>query len=96
MGGSRISNISDKLLNEYESLEALHHTPFLPDLAPIDFYFFASLDNLLIDKKSILERQYKIFLKSFFGSRTSDFFEKDIKNYHCKDRNTLISGAYLE
>ena len=56
----------------------LPHTPYSPDLAPMDYHWFRSLSNHLPEKKFNDENDVKIDLTNFFGQKSQSIYERGI------------------
>lgn len=71
-------------------LKVLRHTPYSPNFAPTDFYFFQSLDNFLVEKTfNNLKAVTKFLLKVFWVPDTTSS-RRIFKNYDCAGRDASI------
>ena len=62
----------EKILNLDWSV--LPHPSYLLDIAPSDFHFFYSLQNVLNDKRFSQEDQVKRFVENFLSSKPAEFY----------------------
>ena len=70
-------HVSKKTKSALEKMdfEVLPHPPYSPDLAPTDFHLFLSLSNQIRNKVFNNTEELKHFVKNFFSSKPSSFFE---------------------
>ena len=62
------------------SWEVLIHPPYSPDIAPLDFYLFRSLQNSLNGKNFNSLEDCKRHLEQFFAQNDKKFLEDGIRN----------------
>ena len=55
--------------------EVLNHPPYSPDIAPLDFHIFQSLQNSLNGKKFNSLKDCKRQLEQFFARKDDKFWE---------------------
>ena len=60
--------------------ETLVHPAYSPDLAPSDYYLFASLGHALAEQRFTSYENLRIWLDNWFGSKTPEFFWQGIHN----------------
>ena len=58
--------------------EVLIHPPYSPDIAPLDFHFFRSLQNSLNGKNFNSLEDCKTQLEQFFAQKDKKFWEDGI------------------
>ncbi|GFW59054.1 mariner Mos1 transposase [Trichonephila clavipes] len=58
--------------------EPLAHAAYSPDLAPSDYYFFASLENAMADQRFTSYENVKFWLHDWLTSKDRSFFWRDI------------------
>ena len=54
------------------------HAPYSPDIAPLDFHLFQSLQNSLNGKKLNSLENYKRHMELFFAQKDKKFWEDEI------------------
>ena len=75
----------------------LSYLPYSPDLAPSDFHFFRSLQNVLKNKKFSQEEQVKTFVENFLSSKPAEFYLRGINKLPDKWQQEMIqnNGEYI-
>ena len=68
--------------------EVLIHAPYSPDIAPLDFHLFQSLQNSLNGKKFISLEDCKGHLEQFFAEKNK-FWEDEIMKLPEKSQKVL-------
>ncbi len=58
--------------------ELLPHPPYLPDLAPSDYYLFRALSNSLRDVAFDDRTDLETYLANFFTSQSPEFYREGI------------------
>ncbi|GFX23866.1 histone-lysine N-methyltransferase SETMAR [Trichonephila clavipes] len=58
--------------------EVLRRSPYIPDLAPIYYHLFLSLQNFLSDKKLGSREDCEYRLLDVFANKSQDFYERGI------------------
>ncbi|GFV42701.1 mariner Mos1 transposase [Trichonephila clavipes] len=58
--------------------DTMPHPPYSPDLAPLDYYLFRSLQNFLDGKTFTSNEEVKNYLDQFFASKDQKFYERGI------------------
>ncbi|GFX80654.1 histone-lysine N-methyltransferase SETMAR [Trichonephila clavipes] len=56
--------------------DTMPHPPYSPDLAPLDYYLFRSLQNFL-DGKTFTSNEVKNHLDQFIASKDQKFYERE-------------------
>ena len=76
--------------------EVLPHPPYSPDLAPLDYHLFRSMQHFFKEKKFKNLDEVKIALEKFFSSKSKEFYKKGIKNLQERwDIVTTKDGNYI-
>ena len=73
-------------LDKLEELgwECLPHPPYSPDLALSDYHLFRSMQHHLADKSFKDLNEIEIWVRQYFASQASDFFDKGIRDLRKK------------
>ncbi|GFW11684.1 mariner Mos1 transposase [Trichonephila clavipes] len=58
--------------------DTMPHLPYSPDLAPLDYYLFRSLQNFSDGKTFTSNEEVKNHLDQFFASKDQTFYERGI------------------
>jgi len=58
--------------------EVLMHLPYSPDIAPLDYHLFRSLQNSFNGVKLVSKEAYKNHLKQFFNQKPQKFYRDGI------------------
>lgn len=85
-------------LDKLEELgwECLPHPPYSPDLALSDYHLFRSMQHHLADKSFKDLNEIEIWVRQYFASQPSDFFDKGIRDLRKKWKKVVeIDGEYL-
>uniref|UniRef100_A0A0K0FRR1 Histone-lysine N-methyltransferase SETMAR (inferred by orthology to a human protein) n=1 Tax=Strongyloides venezuelensis TaxID=75913 RepID=A0A0K0FRR1_STRVS len=83
-------------LNELK-FETLPHSPYSPDLAPTDFYFFKHLDLFLKEKVFKNDEDIKFAFEDFIASREPNFYSNGINKIVSRwERCVLSNGSYFK
>ena len=76
--------------------EVLIHLPYSPDIAPLDFHLFRSLQNSLNGKNVNSVEDCKRHLKQFFARKDKKFWENGIMKLPGKWQNVVEQkGEYI-
>ncbi|GFS84617.1 histone-lysine N-methyltransferase SETMAR [Trichonephila clavipes] len=77
--------------------KTLYHPPYSPDLAPLDYHLFYSLENHLRGKSFTNEADVRQALADFFASHTPEFYRKGIEQLEIRWQKVLDAhGDYFK
>ncbi|GFT07245.1 histone-lysine N-methyltransferase SETMAR [Trichonephila clavipes] len=65
--------------------DTMPHLPYSPDLAPLDYYLFRSLQNFSDGKTFTSNEEFKNHLDQFFASKDQKFYERGTMLLYQKD-----------
>ncbi|EYB97676.1 hypothetical protein Y032_0138g2052 [Ancylostoma ceylanicum] len=76
--------------------ELLTHPPYIPDLAPSDYFLFGNLKQHLRGTRFRDENELKSGVESFFDSCDKNFFLNGLKNLKSRCEKCIdVGGAYI-
>lgn len=77
--------------------EVLPHPPYSPDIAPSDYYLFASMTHALADQHFTSYEDTKNWLDSWIASKPQDFFRDGIRRLPERWEKVIAAdGQYFE
>ena len=71
------------------------HSPYIPDLAPSNYYLFRSLQNALNGKTFDDDKAVKSHLVHFFADKDQKFYEPGIKKLLEKWQKVIEQNGYM-